>query len=97
MMRAATQWIMEPKVVLQALVVLTACFVVALIAGRDVSAQQLLTKVDGEKHAGELIVAVNRSIVLRLDTPFKDLLIGNSEIWYPLRSRIPYIWFPRLR
>ncbi len=25
------------------------------------------------------------------------LLSHNVETWYPLRSRIPYIWFPRLR
>jgi pilus assembly protein CpaC len=32
------------------------------------------------RHAGEFIVPVNKSQVLRLDVPFADLLVGNAEV-----------------
>lgn len=35
---------------------------------------------DQDRHAGEFVVPVNKSQVLRLDTPLKDLLVGNPEI-----------------
>lgn len=34
----------------------------------------------GGKHAGELVVALNKSQVLRLDQPFAELFVGNPEI-----------------
>ena len=40
----------------------------------------IVTKVNGEKHAGDLVVARNQSQVLRLDVPFAELLVGNSKI-----------------
>src|SRR3546814_11102002 len=35
---------------------------------------------DGTRHAGQFVVPVNKSQVLRLDVPFADLLVGNAEI-----------------
>ena len=35
---------------------------------------------NGEKHAGDLVVARNQSQVLRLDVRFSELLVGNSKI-----------------
>jgi pilus assembly protein CpaC len=35
---------------------------------------------DNSKHAGEFVVPLNKSQILRLDTPFSDLLIGNPDI-----------------
>jgi pilus assembly protein CpaC len=31
-------------------------------------------------HAGEFVVPINKSQILRVDTPYKDLLVGNPEI-----------------
>ena len=33
-----------------------------------------------EKHAGQFVIPVNKSQVLRLDTTLKDLLVGNAEV-----------------
>lgn len=38
------------------------------------------TEVGESRHAGEFIVPVNKSQVLRLDVPFADLLVGNAEV-----------------
>src|SRR3546814_20289351 len=35
---------------------------------------------DGTRHAGQFVVPVNKSQVLRLDVPFADLLVGHAEI-----------------
>ena len=35
---------------------------------------------DGFVHAGEFVVPINKSQVLKVDQPFTELLIGNSEI-----------------
>ena len=35
---------------------------------------------DDSKHAGELSVPIDKSQILRLDTPFTELLVGNAEI-----------------
>jgi pilus assembly protein CpaC len=32
------------------------------------------------KHGGELVVPINKSQILRVDQPFKELLVGNAEI-----------------
>ncbi len=41
---------------------------------------QVIVVSGADKHAGEFIIPVNKSQVLRLDVPLKDLLIGNAEI-----------------
>lgn len=38
------------------------------------------TEIGESRHAGEFIVPVNKSQVLRLDVPFADLLVGNAEV-----------------
>src|SRR3546814_11732792 len=35
---------------------------------------------DVTRHAGQFVVPVNKSQVLRLDVPFADLLVGNAAI-----------------
>lgn len=59
---------------------LLACVLAFAILAKDVSAQPVISKVNGNKHAGELIVPVNKSQVLRLDVPFANLLVGNPKI-----------------
>jgi pilus assembly protein CpaC len=43
---------------------------------------QRLVAVDRQagRHAGELVVAVNKSEILRLDQPYEELLVGNPEV-----------------
>ena len=43
-------------------------------------AQNRISVSDEGKHAGELVVAKNKSEVLRLDVPYTDLLVGSSKI-----------------
>ncbi len=38
------------------------------------------TDLSANKHAGEFIVPVDKSQVLRLDVPFADLLVGNADV-----------------
>jgi pilus assembly protein CpaC len=45
------------------------------------AAQPQVIVVSGQdRHAGEFIIPINKSQVLRLDVPLKDLLVGNAEI-----------------
>ena len=56
----------------------------ALVAfGAPVAAQvapNVVVVSDQDRHAGEFVVPINKSQVLRLDTALKDLLVGNPEI-----------------
>lgn len=55
--------------------------VVALaLAAAPVAAQPVRAIADDAVHAGELVVPVNKSQVLRVDRPFAQALIGNEEI-----------------
>lgn len=61
-----------------ALMVSVAC---VLFTGMAHSATKaVVTKVNGEKHAGRLLVAVNKSEVLKVGEPFANLLVGNPKI-----------------
>jgi len=60
---------------------LAAVLVFALTISAPAWAQPSVTTEIGEnRHAGEFIVPVNKSQVLRLDVPFADLLVGNAEV-----------------
>lgn len=59
---------------------LLACALAFAILGNPVSAQPVISKVNGAKHAGELSVPVNQSQILRLDVPFSSLLVGDSKV-----------------
>jgi pilus assembly protein CpaC len=51
------------------------------LGANPAAAQPQVIVVSGQdKHAGEFIIPVNKSQVLRLDVPLKDLLVGNAEI-----------------
>ena len=54
--------------------------------------QATVTRVEGT-YAGELIVAVNKSQVLRVDVPFRRVAVGNAEIAdvLPLSDRMVYV------
>ena len=56
----------------------------ALVAFGTPAAAQVAPNVvvlsDQDRHAGEFVVPINKSQVLRLDTPLKDLLVGNPEM-----------------
>lgn len=41
---------------------------------------KIVVQGDETRHAGEFVVALNKSQVLQIDVPFEDLLVGNSEI-----------------
>lgn len=44
------------------------------------SQPNVTTEVGETRHAGEFIVPVNKSQILRLDVPFADLLVGNADV-----------------
>jgi pilus assembly protein CpaC len=52
------------------------------IAAAQPGLAQLVVSVDESegKHAGEFIVPINKSQILRVDQPFTDLLVGNPDI-----------------
>lgn len=53
----------------------------------------IVTEKDYDKHAGELIVTVDKSQILNLDVPYKDVMIGNPEVAdiLPLTDKSIYI------
>lgn len=73
---------------------LTAIAASTLTMAGPVAAQQVSAiAADGELHAGQLDVPVNKSQVLRLDRPFSRALIGNQEVAdiLPLTNRSLYV------
>ena len=58
---------------------LATIFAVVLVA-TDLRAQQLIERVNSDKHAGELVIPVHKSTILKLDAPFTDLFVGNPKI-----------------
>ena len=56
------------------------CLLAIMLFANDAFAQRKITRVNGEKHAGNLMVPVNQSEVIRLDVPFANLLVGNPKI-----------------
>jgi len=70
-----------------------AALALALVAV-PAAAQPVTVLSDGEgMHGGELVVAVNKSQVLRVDRPYAQALIGNDEIAdiLPLSNRSLYV------
>lgn len=66
----------------------------ALVPLNNVEAKPKITALSGEsRFAGDFEVPVNKSQILRVDKPFKDVLVGNSEIAdvVPLTNRTLYI------
>lgn len=57
------------------------------------TAVQGLVSVQEGRHAGDLLVPVNKSQILRIDQPYKDLLVGNSKIAdvLPLTNQSVYV------
>lgn len=78
---------------LEALFLAFACLVAVVIAAPAWAAPQIVSPSDEGKHAGQFIVPINKSQVLRLDQPFKDALVGNPEIAdvLPLTDRSIYV------
>lgn len=78
---------------LGSLLALAAVF--ALSAARPLAAQtqNILIESDDSKHAGEFVIAINKSQILKLDVPFQDILVGNPEIAdvLPLTDRSVYV------
>jgi pilus assembly protein CpaC len=56
-------------------------------------AQSQVTRANGSLHSGSFTVAQNQSQVLKLETPFADVLVGNAEIAdvLPLTDRSLYV------
>ena len=65
---------------LHRLVVLFVCCVGLTIAAPAMGQTNIVTQVDSSKHAGQFVVPLNKSQILRVDVPFADLLVGNPEI-----------------
>lgn len=65
------------------------------VASSGTAVAQMVTveQADEARHAGEFIVPINKSQVLRVDVPFADVLIGNAEIAdvVPLTDRSVYV------
>jgi len=56
-------------------------WLLALACAVQASAQpKIVVQSNENRHAGEFLVPINKSQVLQLDVPFKDLLVGNSDI-----------------
>jgi pilus assembly protein CpaC len=68
------------RIARHALVILAMWFVVAATATQGLAQPKIVSQGDETRHAGEFVVPINKSQVLQLDVPFKDLLVGNSEI-----------------
>jgi pilus assembly protein CpaC len=61
---------------------------------RDARAQaKVMFDLGVARYAGEFVVPINKSQILRVDTPFADLLVGNPEIAdvLPLTNRTVYV------
>ena len=56
------------------------CCAALIFAGQASAQNTIVTQVDSTKHAGEFVVPLNKSQILRVDVPFADLLVGNPEI-----------------
>ena len=67
---------LEMRRVVAGLLIIGCCF------GSGVAqAQVAVDNLDPESiHAGEFVVPINKSQVLKVDQPFTELLIGNPEI-----------------
>ena len=63
-----------------AILVAVAWFVVSAFTSPALSQPTVVTQSVETKYAGEFVVPVNKSQVLRVDVPIADLLVGNSEI-----------------
>jgi pilus assembly protein CpaC len=61
-------------------VVILLCALCILLAPPNLYAQNFVSKIESAKHGGELVVAKNKSEVIRIDVPYTDLLVGNSKI-----------------
>jgi len=62
-------------------VVLAAPVVALLLAADPASAQVSVTVESGPAiHAGEFVVPINKSELIQVDQPFKELLVGNPEV-----------------
>ncbi len=62
------------------LVLSVLCLVALALASPALGQTSIVSQVGDTKHAGEFVVPVNKSQVLRIDVPFADLLVGNPEI-----------------
>ena len=65
---------------LRTFVFATAWLIAVAIAVQAWAQPKIVIQGDETKHAGEFVVAINKSQVLQLDVPFADLLVGNSAI-----------------
>jgi len=61
-------------------VVAAALMVSAAVTEPSLAQSSIVSDSSAEVHAGEFVVPVNKSQVLRLDQPFSDLLVGQAEI-----------------
>lgn len=53
---------------------------VLMASGLATAQSTIVTQADSDKHAGEFVVPINKSQVLRVDVPFADLLVGNPDV-----------------
>ena len=65
---------------LRTFVFATVWLIAAAIAAQAWAQPKIVVQGDVTKHAGEFVVAINKSQILQLDVPFEDLLVGNSAI-----------------
>ena len=56
------------------------CTLYVLLTPSELFAQKIISKIESARHGGELVVAKNKSEVLRIDVPYTDLLVSNPKI-----------------
>jgi pilus assembly protein CpaC len=56
------------------------CALYILLTPSDLFAQKIISKIESARHGGELVVAKDKSEVLRIDVPYTDLLVSNPKI-----------------
>ena len=70
----------RPRIALMAALVVAVAVLAPVGAGPKSAEPRFFLLGDESKHAGEFIVPVSKSQILRLDVPFSDLLVGDSGI-----------------
>ncbi len=72
--------VMRQRYGLQTFIFATVWLIAMAIAVQGWAQPKIVVMGDQNRHAGEFVVAINKSQVLQLDVPFEDLLVGNSSI-----------------
>ena len=62
--------------IINVLAALVTFLIVLSVVGKSAATEHIVTEIGQSKYAGQFIVPIHKSQVLRLDVPFTDLLVG---------------------